>query len=92
MSHELLSGGKPCNDAQMHKLAKAQGIAASQPGQGTRTTDPGTGTASDVNSSHMHPPLFGSAKDEPNQGTRTAKSGAGGCASLEGRGTMEEKA
>jgi hypothetical protein len=35
--------------------------------------------------------LQGSAKPQPDQGQRTADSGAGGCASLEGRGTMEQK-
>lgn len=35
--------------------------------------------------------LQGTAAPQPDQGTRTADSGAGGTASLEGRGTMEQK-
>lgn len=35
--------------------------------------------------------LHGEAAPQPDQGTRTPDSGADGCASLEGRGTMEQK-
>lgn len=88
---DRLGGAKPCDNQLMRGIRRVQGTAAREPGQGSRTTDSGTGTVSSVNSSHTHPPLFGTAKEEPNQGSRTPDSGAGGCASLEGRGTMEQK-
>lgn len=72
-------------------VRRVQGTAAPQPGQGARTTDSGTGTASSVNSYNTLRPLFGNAAEEPNQGPRPARSGAGGTARLEGRGTMEQK-
>ena len=81
---------KPCNDQLMRSVKRVQGTAAREPGQGERTADSGTGTVSATNSVGRSP-LFGTAKEEPNQGARTPDSGAGGCASLEGRGTMEKK-
>ena len=75
----------------MSKLSRVQGTAAPQPGQGKRTPNGGTGTARIGSDGRSVCPIFQPAKPEPNQGTRTADSGAGGCASLAGRGTMEQK-
>lgn len=72
-------------------VGRVQGTAKPQPGQGPRTRDSGTGTAAITNNTDRLGPIFQPAKPEPGQGTRTADSGAGGCASLAGRGTMEQK-
>lgn len=77
--------------ANGYKLSRVQGTAAPQPGQGARTLNSGTGTAKIGNDRNSVCPLFQSAQPEPGQGARTADGGAGGCASLAGRGTMEQK-